>query len=153
MPTWIFDLDYTLYQQNGTKFSYNKLYHSKDLNSKINNLNGRKVLFTNGNLYHTLRCIRIMKMEKIFNKILCRELTGFKPDINSYIKLYHLANVPLNEDCIFFEDTIDNLVQAKRFHWTTVLIGDFPEDVKNRYEEIDYLFPTIIHALNYFLSK
>ena len=92
-------------------------------------------------------------MEKIFNKILCRELTGFKPDINSYIKLYHLANVPLNEDCIFFEDTIDNLVQAKRFHWTTVLIGDFPEEVKNRYEEIDYLFPTILHALNYFLSK
>lgn len=150
MPTWIFDLDYTLYQQKNHNFSYDRLYYSKDLNRILKNLNGRKILFTNGNLFHTLKCVKIMRLEKIFNKVLCRELTGFKPDINSYIKLYHLANVPLDEECIFFEDTIDNLVQAKRFNWTTVLIGNFQNNIKERYSEIDYVFPNIIQALNYF---
>tara|TARA_Y200000002_G_C22396515_1_gene543766 strand:- start:92 stop:547 length:456 start_codon:yes stop_codon:yes gene_type:complete len=150
MPTWIFDLDYTLYQQKNNNFSYDRLYYSKELNRALKNLDGKKVLFTNGNLFHTLKCVKIMRLEKIFNKVLCRELTGFKPDINSYIKLYHLANVPLNEKCIFFEDTIDNLVQAKRFNWTTVLIGNFQNNIRERYSEIDYVFPNIIQALNYF---
>ena len=68
----------------------------------------------------------------------------FNLNVNIYV---------LFSKCIFFEDTIDNLVQAKRFHWTTVLIGNFPNDIKNRYEEIDYVFSTVIQALNFFLSK
>ena len=90
MPNWIFDLDYTLYQQRNNRFNYNRLFHSNELNNKLKMLYGRKILFTNGNLMHTLRCIKIMKLEGIFHKVLCRELTGFKPDINSYINPYEL---------------------------------------------------------------
>tara|TARA_B110000261_G_C13034452_1_gene337659 strand:+ start:105 stop:569 length:465 start_codon:yes stop_codon:yes gene_type:complete len=153
MPNWIFDLDYTLYQQNNNRFNYNRLFYSKELNNKLKTLSGRKILFTNGNLMHTLKCIKIMKLERIFHKVLCRELTGFKPDVNSYIKLYHYANVGVNEKCIFFEDTIDNLVEAKRFNWTTVLIGNFHNNIKEKYKEIDYVFENINLALDFFLEQ
>jgi FMN phosphatase YigB (HAD superfamily) len=152
MPNWIFDLDYTLYQQNCSRFNYNDLCHCIKLNKNIKKLQGKKILFTNGNLIHTLRCIKIMKLEGIFHKVLCREITGFKPDINAYIKLYHQANINIKEPCIFFEDTIDNLVQSKRFNWTTVLIGDFNEDIKKRYPQIDYIFENINSALDFFLT-
>ena len=94
----------------------------------------------------------MMKMEKIFHKISCRELSGFKPEINSYIKLYHLTGMDLNDTCIFFEDTIENLVQSKRFQWVTVLIGDYNENIKERYKQIDYVFPNVNIALDYFLG-
>ena len=152
MINWIFDLDYTLYQQPNSKFSYDKLKYSPTLNMKINGLVGKKILFTNGNLFHTLKCVKIMKLERLFNKVLCRELTGFKPDFNSYIKLYHLANIGINEQCIFFEDTIDNLIEAKRFNWITVLIGDYDNNIKKRYPQIDFIFTNIHFALDYFLE-
>ena len=152
MPNWIFDLDYTLYQQQCSRFNYNELSHCIDMNNKIKKLQGKKILFTNGNLLHTLRCIKLMKLEGIFHKVLCREITGFKPDITSYIKLYHQANISIKEPCIFFEDTIENLIQSKRFNWTTVLIGNYKEDIKQRHPQIDYIFADINLALDFFLD-
>ena len=35
MVNWIFDLDNTLYQQPYNKFNYNKLFHSRILNTKL----------------------------------------------------------------------------------------------------------------------
>ena len=152
MVNWIFDLDNTLYQQPYNKFNYNKLFHSRILNTKLKALQGKKIMFTNGNLFHSLRCIKIMNLEGIFHKVLCRELTGFKPEVNSYIKLYHYANIGIDEPCIFFEDTVENLVEAKRFKWKTVLIGDFNKDILDRYPQIDFLFPNINTALDFFLD-
>ena len=149
MVNWIFDLDYTLYQQSNTKFSYDKLKYSPTLNRKIKGLSGKKILFTNGNLFHTLKCVKIMKLQGLFNKVLCRELTGFKPNVNSYIKLYHYANINIDDKCYFFEDTIENLVEAKRFNWITILIGNYTEDIKIRYPQIDLIFPNIQVALDY----
>ena len=150
MVNWIFDLDYTLYQQPNVKFSYDKLKYSPALNMKIKGLSGKKILFTNGNLFHTLKCVKIMKLEGLFNKVLCRELTGFKPNVNSYIKLYHYANINIDDTCYFFEDTIENLVEAKRFNWITILIGNYTEDIKIMYPQIDFIFPNIQVALDYF---
>ena len=64
-------------------------------------------------IFHTLKCVKIMKLEGLFNKVLCRELTGFKPNVNSYIKLYHYANINIDDTCYFFEDTIENLVEVE----------------------------------------
>ena len=51
-----------------------------------------------------------MKLENVFHKISCRELTGFKPNINSYMRLFKIANLNFNEKTYFFEDTIENLL-------------------------------------------
>ena len=154
MTNWIFDLDYTLYDMKKNSFDYKLLSQNSELNKKIMNLPGRKILYTNGNLNHTLQCMKCMKMEKIFHKICCREVTGFKPYLNSYVKLYHEAKIGLNDKCYFFEDTPVNLVQAKKFNWITILISrDNPKFLKIKYPEIDYIFPDIIEAINYFNCK
>ena len=46
----------------------------------------------------------------------------------------------------FFDDLPDNLVTAKKFNWTTILIGK--QMIYNPF--IDYIFPKIEDALFYF---
>lgn len=157
---WIYDLDFTLYNiendLNINNFNYNKLHFNNQLNNNIKLLKGKKILYTNGTLLHTLACIRQMKLEKIFNKICCRELTGLKPDVNSYMKLFNFSNVEFEDNTYFFEDTIENLLVAKNLGWTTILIC--PDEkkslyVKNNMPKIDYVFNNIIDATNYFIEK
>lgn len=153
---WIFDLDFTLYQIEKEKieFTYNDLHYNPNLISNLKKIKGRKILFTNANLMHTLACIRKMKLENLFHKISCRELSGLKPYPMSYINLYKICNIKKNDNCIFFEDTIINLVQAKRFGWTTVLITNDLSELQEAetIDEIDLTFPNIISALNYLNS-
>ena len=60
------------------------------------------------------------------------------------------SNINIDDTCYFFEDTIENLVEAKRFNWITILIGNYTEDIKIRYPQIDFIFPNIQVALDYF---
>ena len=53
-------------------------------------------------------------LKKVFHKVLCRELTGFKPSVNSYIKAYHFSGMKQEEKTFFFEDTVVNLEMAKK---------------------------------------
>lgn len=151
---WIFDLDFTLYQIDKPKieFTYDDLNYNPRLVSNLRKIQGKRIVFTNANLMHTLACIRILKLEKVFHKISCRELSGLKPSIDSFLHLYKLCNIKRSDSNIFFEDTIENLIQAKRFGWTTVLISDNLLELQNAesINEIDFSFPNIISALIYF---
>ena len=70
---WIFDLDYTLYQLHpqARQFDYNYLQYDPELKKKIQLLPGRKLLFTNANVWHTLKCVKMMRIEKTFHKVCC----------------------------------------------------------------------------------
>lgn len=153
---WVYDLDFTLYQFNSHKdFDYNLLNYNPNLNNNIKSLKGKKVLFTNGNLLHTMACIRKMKLENVFHKISCRELTGFKPDINSYLRLFKIANLNFNEKTYFFEDTIENLLIAKNLGWITIFISpnrNVRRNVKNTFPKIDFVFSDVMEATNHFLQ-
>ena len=154
--TWIYDLDLTLYSYPGSleNFDYHQMEFDRELKRKIQRLPGKKVLFTNGNLLHTLACIKKMKLQNTFHKVSCRELTGFKPAMTAYLNLYDVANINLNDYCYFFEDTIDNLKPAKELGWTTVYIGKEPQIIelitKSIVGYVDYHFPDISSALEYF---
>ena len=65
--TWIYDLDLTLYSYPGSleNFDYHQMEFDSELKRKIQRLPGKKVLFTNGNLLHTLACIKKMKLQNI----------------------------------------------------------------------------------------
>ena len=86
ITNWIFDLDNTLYDYISSEmrgFNYNHLkYESKK--QKLKQLNGKRIIFSNGNLLHVMACIRKMKLEKIFHKVSCRELHGLKPHFFIY---------------------------------------------------------------------
>jgi FMN phosphatase YigB (HAD superfamily) len=148
MINWIFDLDYTLYSiPKNIEFDYKYLKNDPELRNLLENLIGRKILFTNGNVHHSVSCMNIMGLKKIFHKILCRELTGFKPRLNSYIRLYHITKIPVKEKVVFFEDTPINLEMAKKFGWITVLIDRDGYFSKKNY--IDFIFPCVKTAIYY----
>lgn len=155
--TWIYDLDLTLYDYSGNMFrdfNYNNMIFNKELKKNIKRLPGKKVLFTNANLLHTLACIKKMKLERTFHKVSCRELTGFKPNIKSYVTLYKICDIELDDTCYFFEDTLENLETAKTFGWNTVYIGSDSKKIKmienGDADYVDYVFHNITNALNYF---
>ena len=152
MINWVFDLDLTLYELNGNEFSYNNIIKTPKLKEMIGKLPGRKVMFTNGNLQHSLACIHILNLKRAFHKVLCRELTGFKPSINSYIKAYHYTGMKQDEKTYFFEDTVINLEMAKKFNWITVLIKRNPTLYEKQNKRVDYIFPDITTALKFFLK-
>ena len=154
---WIFDLDNTLYdfiENNNDRFNYNNLEHDNQKNNKLKQLKGKRIIFSNGNLLHVLACIRKMKLEKIFHKVSCRELHGLKPHYFSYLSLYKIANLNKDDRCIFFDDLIENLVGAKNFGWITVLINPNTEEKDYLHNQnIDFYFPNIDEALDFFLSN
>ena len=150
MINWVVDLDLTLYELSGKFFSYQNIIKPHNLRENIKKLKGRKIMFTNGNLDHSIRSIRLLNLTKVFHKVLCRELTGFKPAINSYIKVYHFTGMKQEEKTIFFEDTVVNLEMAKKFNWITVLIKRNPSHYELNNKKVDYHFSNITDALKYF---
>ena len=150
MINWVFDLDLTLYELNGKFFSYENMVKQPKLRENIKKLKGRKILFTNGNLNHSVLSIYKLGLVSVFHKILCRELTGLKPSINSYIKAYHYSGMKQDEKTIFFEDTVINLEMAKKFNWITVLIKKNPSDIEMSNNKVDFHFKNVTEALKYF---
>jgi len=148
MLYWIFDLDNTLYNL-GNNFSYARLSKDSNLLTKLSLLPDKKVIFTNANKNHTYKCLRKMGIINVFNSIIHRDINGYlKPNINSYLRTRLLFNIKYNDKCIFFEDTLSNLIQAKRFGWITVYIN--PNAINHPL--IDYSFTDIHIALNYFIN-
>lgn len=156
MFNWIFDLDYTLYQMNhkDEKFDYGKLDFDPNLKLKIQMLPGRKLMFTNANVWHTVKCVKILSLEKTFHKVVCRELSGFKPNPSSFLNFIHITKINNHNNCFFFEDTISNLEMAKKmFGWQTVYIGGRSNDLNYARKNphiINYVFSDITEALQYF---
>ena len=153
MINWVFDLDLTLYEIHGNIFSYKNIIKPDNLRENLKKLIGRKVMFTNGNLEHSLTCINLLNLKYVFHKVLCRELTGFKPSINSYIKAYHITGMKQDEKTFFFEDTVVNLEMAKKFNWITVLIKRNPSKDELNNKRVDYHFTNITDALEYFIEN
>lgn len=145
MIYWIFDLDNTLYQ--GELINYNQLKPANKLYVLIKNLPGKKILFTNGTGGHARMCILRMKLQNLFDCIIHRDLIqDLKPNMNAYYRMIRLCNISPNDNCIFFEDTLINLVSAKKLGWKTVFIDN--NIINNRY--VDYSFTNIYKSLAYF---
>ena len=151
MLYWIFDLDYTLYDLPiEIKFDYKLLKSDSQLDYLLKNLPFKKIIFTNGTFNHGMMCLDKMNIINNFDKLIARDtINDLKPNFSSYRQFIEMTNIKSRDKCVFFEDNVDNLIQAKNFGWITVLITK--ENVIN--ENIDLQFPNIYVALNYFLSK
>ena len=150
MLYWIFDLDNTLYQlENNKNFSYKLLHNDKQLNYLINNLPLKKIIFTNGTYGHAVQCLKKLCVHNFDNIVARDTIQDYKPNTTSYLKFMNVNNITNNDKCIFFDDLPENLIESKKFNWTTVLIG--PKQYIH--EDIDFYFPNIYIALYYFLNK
>ena len=151
MLYWIFDLDQTLYQLPcNVDFNYKLLKKNDHLKYLLDSLPSTKIIFTNGTYNHAKVCLNKLDIMANFKSIISRDkILTLKPEHNSYVRCMNLNNINNNDKCVFFDDLPDNLINAKSFGWITVLIN------RNRYidEQIDFWFPNIYVALNYFVSK
>ena len=159
MYNLIFDLDNTLINtkklknKENKKIQYNLQKEDKLLKLLLNKLKYPKYIFSNATEYHVKNILYQTKLSDQFKIIMDRDFTiTTKPNLNSYITL--LENIEINNDnnfkYIFFDDLIHNLITAKYLGWITVLIN---ENYKNKHESIDYYFPNIYKALQFFIHK
>ena len=151
MLYWIFDLDYTLYDINKSlNFNYERLDKDIPLDTFLKLLPCKKIIFTNGTYDHAIKCLDIMDIKNNFESIIARNtISDLKPNMNAYIKMMFMCDIDKKDKCVFFEDSINNLIIAKKFGWITVLISKF--SINNN--SIDFCFPSVHYALRYFLTK
>tara|TARA_E500000178_G_C16751577_1_gene630633 strand:- start:151 stop:645 length:495 start_codon:yes stop_codon:yes gene_type:complete len=153
MLFWVFDLDNTLYQlPRNTEFHYKYLDNDYQLKYSLSLLPMKKILYTNGTIGHADMCLKILDIENYFYKRICREDMNYimKPHIKSFMIFIKKNKIMKNDKVVFFEDSVENLITAKNsFGWITVLIH--PNHIM--IPEIDFWFPNIHIALNFFNSK
>ena len=145
MIYWIFDLDNTLYQ--GNLSNYDQLKPANQLVDLIKKLPGKKILFTNGTGDHAKMCINKMNMNHLFDFVIHRNLiSAMKPDFVAYYRMMNICNINKDDSCLFFEDSIVNLISAKKLGWKTVFISSYV--INNN--SIDYNFSNVYKSLAYF---
>jgi FMN phosphatase YigB (HAD superfamily) len=153
MLYWVFDLDATLYKVDDSLiFTYSLLNRDLQLNYLLSILPCKKIIFSNGTKGHVLTTIKKLEIEDIFERsnIYGRDtLNDLKPNVSAFNKLIKRVDIKTNDKVVFFEDNVDNLITAKNFNWITVLVSER----KVLIPEIDFWFPNIHVALNYFNSK
>lgn len=152
MLYWIFDLDHTLYSlDKNERFSYFRLNKNAQLETQLNLLPCRKILFTNGTIGHAIKSLEKLGILHHFrNNIHARDtLNAMKPGLESFDRIIEKVGIKPRDKVVFFEDTVENLVTSKGYNWITVLIS--PR--KNLLPEVDFTFPNCNVALNFFLME
>ena len=150
MLFWVFDLDYTLYNlQKTTRFEYDLLKEDYELNYLLSMLPLKKAIFTNGTNFHAYKSTYLLNITDRFDYIYGRDdFNSLKPHINSFNNFKNLSKIENKDKVVFFEDTIENLIEAKKIGWITVLISfKKPQDMTS----IDFYFENIHLALKYFI--
>ena len=147
MLYWIFDLDHTLYQiPDGKKFDYSYLDQNNNINHLLTKLPSKKMIFTNASYNHVYLCLNILNISNL-DKIITRDdIMTLKPLPKAFIRFLNQTGIRDSDKCIFFEDSVNNLVRAKTYGWITVLISRKPLNLPF----IDFCFPNIEVALTYF---
>ena len=153
MLFWIFDLDFTLYQiPYGESFSYKKLNNDAQLKYLLRKLPSQRIMFTNGTIFHADTCIQRLNLKRCFHNVIARDsIMDLKPNPSAYQKCEVLNNITQEDKVVFFEDSVENLIVAKDRGWITVLIS--PNMDNKMHENIDFYFPNIYVALNFFNSS
>ena len=161
---WIFDLDDTLYSmsslvtyiesENSKFLNYTKLEKDEFLTILLSILHGEKIIYTNGTRGHMNLVMEKIGITKLFQKLNYREKTGLKPKSESFQKFIKLNNISNSDTCFFFEDNILNLIGAKKYNWTPILIQPnilLHETIRNK-THIQYIFKDIYEALLFFIE-
>jgi FMN phosphatase YigB (HAD superfamily) len=151
MKIFVFDIDNTLILHTNKNVDFYKKSDSK-ISTLISNTGVDKVyIYTNGTYGHGEKVKESLniKTEKVFGR-------DTIPYMKPYIQSFNFVNGDIinkngkNNDIYFFDDMVENLLTAERIGWKTVWISpDFMQ--KQRF--INYSFPNIYEALNFFKIK
>ena len=96
----------------------------KRLRHMLENLDGRKLVFTNAPRSYALRVLEILDIEDVFELVFSVESTKFhaKPSIRGFQLLLKTIKVKAS-DCVMLEDNLAALMTAKRLGMKTIWIS------------------------------
>jgi putative hydrolase of the HAD superfamily len=116
-----------------------------DLDGMLRRLTMVKVIFTNADAQHARRVLSCLGIAHHFDRIIDIHALEFinKPDPRAYLKALEFVSAQANE-CVLVEDSLQNVVPARRLGMTTVLVGDGVSTCT------DYQVPRIIDLERYF---
>ncbi len=103
----------------------NYLQSDLDLDAMLGRLPHRKVIFTNADSAHAGRVLARLGISRHFERVIDIHALGFvnKPHPKAYeIALEILSAQP--PECVFADDTLQNLIPARAMGMTTILVGD-----------------------------
>ncbi len=135
-----------------------KFVHDVDLSNlkkcsslfkEINQLPGRKIIYTNGDQDYAKKVLNSLGVESLFEYILDITKSNFipKPSIDPLITYLKINKIQANS-CVYFEDLEKNLENAHKYGITTVHIKDQKNIKKSTSPFIDFTFESILEALN-----
>ena len=105
----------------------------------LNQVTPARFIFTNASQQHAERVLNHLNILDLFKGIIDIITLGYanKPLPESYQKALTIAGNPRPEKCMIIDDRIANLIPAKDFGMTTVLVGN------GQAKAVDYYLPTI----------
>ena len=126
-----------------------KLKKCSHLFKEINQLPGRKIIYTNGDQDYAKKVLNSLGVESLFEYILDITKSKYipKPSVEPLINYLNKNNINL-KTCVYFEDLEKNLENAHKYGITTVHIEDKINKKKTTQPFIDFRFKSILEALH-----
>ena len=127
----VHNLDYSIVKPN------------KKLNSELDRLKGRKIIYTNANKKHADEILSRLELTNAFDHIFDIKLANYvpKPEIEPYKEIINKYNIN-SSSSVMFDDIAKNLVPAKNVGFTSVWIDigfeNISDDIKFSREFIDF---------------
>ena len=125
-----------------------KLKKCSHLFKEINQLPGRKIIYTNGDQDYAKKVLNSLGVESLFEYILDITKSKYIPKPSVEPLITYLNKKKINaKTCVYFEDLEKNLENAHKYGITTVHIKDKINKKKVIQPFIDFRFKNILEAL------
>ena len=125
------------------KLDYSIVNSNKNLNNELNKLNGKKIIYTNANMQHTLDVLERIELSNFFDEIFDIKMANYvpKPEITPYEEIIKKYDLNPNSSAMF-DDIAKNLVPAKKVGFTSIWIDagyeNFSDDIESSKKFLDY---------------
>ena len=125
------------------KLDYSIVSSNDKLNQEIKKLKGRKIIYTNANMEHTLNVLKRIKLNNFFDEIFDIKMANYipKPAIKPYEQIIKDFNLNPTTSAMF-DDIAKNLVPAKKVGFTSIWIDagyeNFSDDIKSAKKYLDF---------------
>ncbi len=125
------------------RLDYSIVGPNKKLNIELKKLEGRKIIYTNANMQHTIDVLERIELSNFFDDIYDIKMANYipKPEMAPYEQLIKQFNID-TKSAAMFDDIAKNLVPAKKVGFTSVWIDagyeNFSDDIKASKSYLDH---------------
>ena len=125
------------------RLDYSIVGPNKELNIELKKLEGRKIIYTNANMQHTIDVLERIELSNFFDDIYDIKMANYipKPEMAPYEQLIKQFNIDA-KSAAMFDDIAKNLVPAKKVGFTSVWIDagyeNFSDDIKASKSYLDH---------------